>query len=348
MAKNNKTNKKANPVDVKKEKMKNRLQTLLYLAIIFACIAAVILFAVFVLDPISIYRSAGKLADEGNYTQAIERYQSLDGFLNAEDKIAELQGVLLQQNLEAGDYEAAVIAAEQSGELDKYIAEQPEIFYNYAKSQAEKSPSVAKIYIEYVLDYPGAKELFDEICLRNAGLLSEMRRYADVLINFDEASSLAWVTTLSGQEVLDYSEKIAGCSYARAAKVLDAAKETNDDITQKREQLESYLAYCGEKTCISDTADGESVNMVNVFDFFTMNDTEYLITINGDIQAVYDASNNAFAKDTDGTYFAISNDPATGIEYFYRFTLLENGSIQEKMTVTTADGTVTEETRLWS
>ncbi len=339
---------KADPAVVKKEKLKNRLQTLLYLFIIFASIAAVILFAVFVLDPIFVYRSAGKLADEGDYAQAVERYESLDGFLNSEKKLAAIQEILLKESVEKGDYESAVIAAEQSGELQKYIAEMPEIFYEYAKSKAETSPSVAKIYISYVPEYPGAKELYDEICLRNALRLGEMNRYSDVLQNFDDASSLAWLTTLDSADALDYATDIAQYSYVRAAKVLEAIQDKNADAKQQREELESYLAFCGEKTCISDTADSESVNMVNVFDFFFMDETEYLIVTDGNIQAVYDSSNNAFPKDTDGSYFALSEDLEAGISYKYRFYLLENGTIQEKMTATSRDGTVNEYTRLWS
>ncbi|MBE6812792.1 MAG: hypothetical protein E7523_07905 [Ruminococcaceae bacterium] len=348
MAKNGNPKKKADPSVAKKEKLKNRLQTLLYLFIIFASIAAIILFAVFVLDPLSIYRSAGKLADEGNYTLAIERYESLDGFFNSEKKIIEIQGLILKESAENGDYEAAVIAAENSGELEKYIAEMPEIFYEYAKSQAEKNPSVAKIYISYVLNYPGAKELYDEICLRNARQLGEMHRYSDVLLNFDAASSLTWLTTLDPDDAFDYAKDIARYSYVRAAKVLDVLQENNPDAKDLLAQLEPYFTYCGEKACVSDTADSESVNMINVFDFFTMDDTEYLIVTDGDIKSVYDASNNAFAKDTDGSYFAATDDFEAGIAYEYRFSLLENGTIQEKMTATAKDGTVNEYTRLWS
>ncbi len=348
MAKNGNPKKKADPSGAKKEKLKNRLQTLLYLFIIFASIAAIILFAVFVLDPLSIYRSAGKLADEGNYTQAIERYESLDGFFNSEKKIAQLQREIVKESAANGDFAAAVVAAENSGDLEKYITEMPVIFYEYAKSQAEMKPSVAKIYISYVLNYPGAKELYDEICLRNARQLGEMHRYSDVLLNFDAASSLAWLTTLDSDEAFDYANDIARYSYVRAAKVLDVLQNDNPDAKEQLAQLEAYLAFCGEKTCISDTANSESVNMVNVFDFFTMDDTEYLIVTNGDIKSVYDVSNSAFAKDTDGSYFAATDDFETGIAYEYRFSLLENGTIQEKMTATAKDGTVKEYTRLWS
>ncbi len=347
MANKNKPVKK-NTGKEKNEKMKNRLQTLLYLAIIFACIAAVILFAVFVLDPISVYRSAGKLAEEGRNTEAIERYESLDGFLNSEKKILELRSAEMEKYIAAGDFEQAVIMAENSGSLDDYIAEMPEIFYEYAKQQAESNPSVAKIYIAYVPQYPGAKELYDEICLRNARQLCEMHRYSDVILNFDAASSLAWLTTLDNADASDYAANIARYSYLRAAKVLNVVKNNNADAQEQLTQLTPYLAYCGEKTCVSDTADSESVNLVNVFDFLTEDGTEYLIVTDGDVKALYDTSNNVFAKDEDGSYFALSDDFEAGIAYEYRFYLLENGSIQEKMIATAKDGTVSEYVRLWS
>ncbi len=346
MADKNKTKNKKNTEKIKKTKLKNSLQTLLYFCIILAVIAAIILFAMFVLDPISIYRSAGKLAEEGNYAQAIERYESLDGFFNSEKKIFELRNNQFVQYVADGEYGQAVALAENSGEIEKYVAEMPGVFYEYAKQQAEINPSVAQTYISYVTDYPGAKELYDEICLRNARFQVEMHRYAEVLQSFDAASSFDWLTTLDAQEAYDYAEDIARCSYLRAAKVLDLLTE-DEKATQRRAQLEPYLACCGEKTCISDTA-GDAVNAVNVFDFFIEDETEYLIVVNGNMQAVYDAGNNAFAKDTDGSYFALTDDFESGISYEYRFYLLENGSIQEKMTATFKDGTVSEYTRLWS
>lgn len=346
MAENKKKN--TDPSVAKKEKTKNRLQTLLYLFIIFASIAVIILFAVFVLDPVFVYHSAGKLADEGNYTQAIERYASLDGFLNSEKKIAELQEIVMNASVAQGDYEAAVLAAEASGNLQKHIEERPEIFYEYAKQKAADNPSVAKIYVAYVPDYPGAGELYDEVCLRYAQRLSEMGRYADVLQNFDEASSFAWFDTLQPAEVYDYATDIAKYSYVRAAKVLEYVQEVSPAAKEKRDSVENYLAYCGEKTCISDTADNETVNVVNVFDFFYMDETEYLIATDGDVTSVIDAANYAFAKDSDGTFFAQTTDVETGIQYLYRFYMLENGTLQEKLTVTMPDGTTTENIRLWS
>lgn len=350
MAKKDKNIKKVkkNTAVAKKDRTKQRLQTLLYLLIIFASITALILFAVFVLDPIFIYRSADKDAEAGNYNAALEKYVELDGFLNSEKKIADIQEIILEKSVAEGDYEAAVLAAESSGELQTYIAERPEIFYHYAESKAENDPSVAKVYISYVLDYPGAKELYDEICLRNAQQLSEMGRYADVLLNFDAASSLDWLSTLAPAEVYDYAMDIAKYSYGRAAKVLETVADVNPAAKEKREAVESYLAYCGEKTCISDTAAGESVNATNVFDFFSMDGTEYLIAVSGDISSVYDVSNYAFAKDTDGSFFALSDDLETGTQYLYRFYMLENGILQEKMTITASDGTVKEYSRLWS
>ncbi len=347
MANRNKVQNKKSPEELRKEKLKNRLQILLYLSVILASIAAVILIAVFVLDPISIYRSAGKLAEEGNYALAIERYESLDGFFNSEKKILELRNTEIEKYIADGDYGQAVSLAESAGVLEQYISEKPEIFYEYAKQQAEINPSVAQTYISYVTDYPGAKELYDEICLRNARFQVEIHRYAEVLQSFDAASSFDWLTTLDAQEAYDYAEDIARCSYLRAAKVLDLLQE-DEKATQRRAQLDAYLAYCGEKTCISDTANSNAVNTVNVFDFFVEDATEYLIVVNGDMQAVYDAANNAFAKDTDGSYFALTDDFDTGVSYEYRFCLLENGTIQEKMTATFKDGTVSEYTRLWS
>ena len=90
------------------------------------------------------------------------------------------------------------------------------------------------------------------------------------------------------------------------------------------------------------------MNTVNVFDFFTMDDTEYLIVNSGDVKEVYDAMNYAFAKDSDGSYFAIATDESTGTQYTYRFYMLENGALEEKLTVTYADATSDSYTRLWN
>lgn len=339
--------KKVKATSAKKSATVNqKLKDALYVLIIFAVIAGIVLFANFVLDPISLYRSAGKYADEGNYDKAMEIYSELDGFLGSEKKIDEINVMKLEQGIEDENYEAAVIAAE-SIDLQKYIAEKPEIFFNYAKQQAQNNPSVAKVYIDYVPDYPGAVQLHDEICLRNAWKLMEMDRYADVLKNFDEASSYAWLESLSPSEVYDYAIDMAEYSYVRAAKILELVQDVNPAAAEKRAALEEYLVYCGEKTCVSDTYSGESVNTVNVFDFFIKDDTEYLIANDGDISAVYDANNYAFAKDTDGSYFSMADDPQTATSYLYRFYMLENGSLQEKLTTKLPDGTKEEYIRLW-
>lgn len=348
MAENGNKKKNADSAVVKKAKMKNRLQTLLYLFIIFATIAALILFAVFVLDPVFIYRSAGKLADEGNYSQAIERYESLDGFLNSEKKIAKIQERILEDSIGQGNYEAAVQAAEKSGELEKYIEEQPEIFFEYAKKNKQSDPAVAKTYLAYIPDYPGAKELYDEVCLRNAWDLTEMGRYGDVLKNFDEASSLAWFSEVPAETAYEYALSLSQYSYLRTAQVLDIIREVSPAAKEKADALDGYLRFCGEKTCISDSADNEAVNAVNVFDFFAVDDKEYLIVADGNVDAVYDTTNSTFEKDTDGSYFAVNYDAQSNATYQYRFRLLENGSVQENVIVTLSDGTVQNQSRLWS
>ena len=348
MAENKKKDDRIDLSVSKADRMRQRLQTLLYLVIIFGSIALIVLFANFVLEPLMLYHSAGEFAEEGDYQKALEMYADMDGFLNSEKKMAEIQAQLIEKSVEADDYEAAVIAAESSGELEKYIAERPEIFYNYARSKVESNPSLAKTYVAYVLDYPGAKELYDEACLRNAWALTEMNRYSDVLLNFDEASSKEWLKTLSPASGYEYAMDMAKYSYVRAGQVLDLFKDVSPAAADKSTALESYLVYCGEKTCVSDTSSDNAVNTVNVFDFFTMDDTEYLIVNSGDVKEVYDAMNYAFAKDSDGSYFAIATDESTGTQYTYRFYMLENGALEEKLTVTYADATSDSYTRLWN
>lgn len=344
--KNNKSDTTAQ--QTKKMRMRQRLQTLLYLGIIFASVALLVLFAIFVLEPAMLYHSANKFAEEGNYSQALQIYTDLDGYLGSEKKIAEIQQNLFEIAVEEENYEQAVIAAESGGELQKYIEERPEIFYLYGKSKVESNPTVAKTYLEYVPDYPGVKEVYDEACLRSALKLMEMNRYADALIAFDTASSLDWFATLSPAEAYSYAEKIAAYSYERAMPVLALHKEKSPACAERYEQIKNYTPYIGEKTCISDTANQESVNTVNYFDFFFMDGTEYLIVRNDTLSAVIDASNYAFAKDTDGSYFALSTDTQTQLQYLYRFFMLENGSIQEKLIVTHPDGTEQEMIRTWN
>ncbi len=341
-------NKKKNESAVKKGRIPQKVQTFLYLCIVFGSIALLILFANFVVDPLVRYHNAGEYAQEGNYEKALQMYSEMNGFLNSEDKMAEIQAQLLEKSVESGDYESAVIAAEASGQLERYIAERPEIFYNYAKSKIENNPSIAKTYVAYVPDYPGAKELYDEACLRYAWQLTEMDRYSDVLLNFDEVSSREWIQTLTPAEGYDYAMDMAKYSYVRAGEVLDLIAGVSPAAAEKRASLEMYLPYCGEKTCVSDTSGDDAVNTVNVFDFFVKDETEYLIVNSGDISEVYDALNYAFAKDTDGTYYAIATDDTTGYQYLYRFYMLSNGSVEEKLTVTYTDGTSDTYTRLWN
>ena len=340
-------NKKTNPSDAKKVRSKQRLQTLLYLGILFGSIAAIVLVLTFVVDPLMLYSSAGEYVQARDYNKAIEMYSELDGFLNSEKKLAEVQDILIEKALNEGDYQTALLAVEQSGAWDSYVSEHPELFYNYAKECVVSNPSTAKTYVGYVLEYPGAKELYDEACLRNALQLMEMERYADALKNFDEASSLAWFEEIEPAAAFAYAVDIAEYSYLRAAKVFELIADVNSAAAEKNVALKNYLAYCGEKSCLSDSTSAEAVGLTNVFDFFVMDETEYLIVTDGDLNMVEDASNYAFAKDTDGSYFAFSADSGDGMQYLYRFYLLDNGVLQEKTTVTAPDGTETVSTRLW-
>ncbi len=346
-----KTKKKNDRIDVsitKKERTMNRLKTVGYLAVVFGVIAALVLFTTFVLDPLSIYRSAGKAAEEGNYQTAMEMYKGLDGFLQSEKKIADIQGKLLLQAADTGDYEAAVLAAEASGELDRYVEERPDIFYEYSLSKLENSPNIAKTYLTYVLDYPGAQKAYDEACLRYALLLSANGRYNDAILSFDEASSKEWFATMTPAQLNENAIQFSKISYQRAYEILSLASEESPATTQLLSQMKDYMQYCGEKTCISDTAEESAVDMVNTFDFLMDNDTEYLIVYSGDVSEVFDITNCVFAKDTDGTYFSILYDNETQTEYTYRFSMLDDGTLSEKITVVHQDNEPIESVRLWS
>ncbi len=346
--KTKKSKENKDPALAKKERMINRLKTVGYLSIIFGVIAALILFAVFVLDPLTIYRNAGKAVKAEEYTRALEMYNGLDGFLQSEKKIAEIQGILLELAVETGDYEDAVIAAESSGKLQEYIEQRPEIFYHYGVSVVEKSPTVAIIYLGYVLDYPGAREVYDEACLRASLFAMESRRYSDAINYFDEASSLEWFKTLEPAQANEYAVEIGECSYLRSQKVLSLLAADNPAAADLLSQIKPYMQYCGTKTCVSDTAEQSAVDFENTFDFLVYDDSEYLIVFNGDVSEVIDYTNYIFVKDTDGTYFSRITDTQTSVDYAYRFSLLDDGTIMEKTTITFPDGEVEESSRLWS
>lgn len=343
----NKTEKKDKGF-LKNEKNVNRLKTVGYLAVIFGVIAALILFATFVLDPITIYSNARKAEKEGQYAHALSLYQSLDGFMNADEKAGKIQGMLMEQAADSGDYQAAVVAAEQSGELERYKQERPEIFYEYGLSMMEQQPTTAKIYLSYVPDYPGAKEAYDEASLRCAATLAGSGRYSDAIQHFDDASSLDWFKTISPAQANEFAVDISAISYQRAHRILSVVADSSPASAQLLSQMDPYMQYCGEKTCISDTAEPSAVDFVNTFDFLVDDETEYLIVLSGSVEEVIDVQNSIFAKDTDGTYFANSFDVETQTNYLYRFSLLEDGTIMEKTEITMADNEPVEYTRLWS
>lgn len=278
----------------KKKKIRTTVSIISAIAVV--CIVAAVIMVTVVI-PNNKYNAAVALIESGSYDEAINAFEAMDGYKDAEERICKIYLVQGVQEMEAGNYETALELFEDAASLVDVTNEQDQCYYQLALDAVCQGKGGGKEWMEQIRN-PDTFQDYEDLKFLCELLENTLRVAIDGVES--RVAATEFVTSLSEMEAI--------------ISKLNIDVKLHDNYTELKKNIDYYSKYLTETgkytTLFSDGSGGGYASLT--------------ITAYG--LEIYGIGGKAYLKNGETSVI----EKATGYDDadYYSYIILDDGRIQ--------------------